>query len=254
MFDLKGKVAIITGSSSGIGLASAKLFLELGAKVYGVDISTAPAELQEENANFYFHQINLADAGAPEKVVSTAVNRFGTVDILLNIAGIMDTQTGVDNLDEAAWDKLIAINLTAPTLLAKHVVLHFQKNGGGNIVNVSSKAGISGAAGGVAYTVSKHGLIGMTKNTAWRYHKEKIRCNAICPGGIVTNIITSINAQDLDQEALKISGPVHALHAGELTATIPSKSPAQLMAFLASDVAEYINGAIIPVDNAWSVI
>jgi NAD(P)-dependent dehydrogenase (short-subunit alcohol dehydrogenase family) len=127
--------------------------------VYGVDINPSPQDLLLYN-NFKFEQLDLRELGAPEKVVNGALNVFGgRVDILLNIAGVMDTNNSVDNLEEDTWDRIVAINLTVPTMLSKHVVKAFRNQGGGNIVNVSSKAGISGAVAGMAYTATKHALV-----------------------------------------------------------------------------------------------
>lgn len=107
--------------------------------------------------------MNLTEEGAPEKVVEEAIAAFGRLDGLLNIAGVMDTNNSVDTLTDALWDRCIAVNLTAPVKLMRAAVPHMIKAGGGSIVNVASKAGMSGAAAGVAYTASKHGLVSRTR-------------------------------------------------------------------------------------------
>jgi NAD(P)-dependent dehydrogenase (short-subunit alcohol dehydrogenase family) len=153
------QIAIITGASSGIGLEAATLFLKLNASVLGVDINAAPASLANK-PNFNFYQTNLAKAGAADKVVEVCKNKYGDrIDVLLNIAGVMDTNNSVDTLEEAMWDRVIAINLTAPVMLCKAVIGTMLHQGSGSIVNVASKAGISGSAAGVAYTSSKHGIV-----------------------------------------------------------------------------------------------
>ncbi|KIW99571.1 uncharacterized protein Z518_11310 [Rhinocladiella mackenziei CBS 650.93] len=256
LFSLEGKVAIITGAASGMGLATAKLFLDLGASVYGVDISKGPTELASSPA-FDFLQIDLRQKGAPERVVRECQQAFGgRVDALLNIAGVMDTSNSVDTLDEDQWNKIIAVNLTAPTMLSKHVVNACLAQGtGGTIVNISSKAGISGSVAGVAYTASKHGIIGLTKNVAFRFRYQKIRCNAICPGGFTTNITQSIDRTQIDQEATKLIEPVIKLHQeGYMDNAASPVHIASLCAYLVSDAGSEVNGAIIPVDNAWSCI
>ncbi|KIW86127.1 hypothetical protein Z517_01521 [Fonsecaea pedrosoi CBS 271.37] len=254
-FDLKDKVAIITGSSSGMGFETTKLLLELGATVYGFDIDKAP-ELFIANPKFKSHQGDIAEPGTPKAIVDGAVAAFGRIDILCNVAGISDTFNGLDTLEEQAWHRQLGVNLTGPTWLCKAVVDVFRKQGGGGaIVNVSSKAGTSGAICGVAYTAAKHGLVGVTKNIAWRYHEEGIRCNAICPGGYVSGIKNKMDFSKLDHEAMKVYGKVQELHLkGALDVTGPPDRPARLMAFLVSDWAVDINGAIIPIDNAWSTI
>ena len=148
----------------------------------GIDRSAAPDALSS-NDKFKFHQVDLADAAAASSIVDAAKAAFNRVDILVNNAGIMDFNAGVATMDDETWDKVIAINLTAPVKLMREAVKVMKEQGGGTIVNVASKAGTSGAAAGVAYTSSKHGLIGATKNTAWLYKDDGIRCNAICPGG-----------------------------------------------------------------------
>ncbi|KAF8849303.1 NAD(P)-binding protein [Acephala macrosclerotiorum] len=180
MEDLKSKVVIVTGASSGIGLAATEVLLKHGAKVLGTDLSPAPSLA---SADFHFLQANLIDASAPDKIVEACTTAFGKkIDALLNVAGIPDQNSSVDTLTNANWEKAIAVNLTAPVKLIRAVVPIMILNGGGSIVNVASKAAISGAAAGVAYTASKYGLVGATKNVAWRYKDEGIRYNAICPG------------------------------------------------------------------------
>jgi len=152
------KVVIVTGAASGIGLATAQTLNRYGAKVLGCDISEAPESLLGLQ-DFKFVRANLVDAGAPAKVVQEAIAAFGKIDGLLNIAGVMDTNNSVDTLSDELWERCIAVNLTAPVKLMRAVVPHMIKSGGGSIVNVASKAGISGAVAGVAYTASKHGLV-----------------------------------------------------------------------------------------------
>jgi NAD(P)-dependent dehydrogenase (short-subunit alcohol dehydrogenase family) len=193
---------IITGSASGIGLATATAALSQGAKILGVDVSSAPVSLTE-HASYKFIQANLTHEATPKQVVETCIKEFGRIDGLLNIAGIMDRNSSVDSLSDDMWERCIAINLTAPVKLMREVIPIMRQQKSGSIVNVGSKAATSGAASGVAYTASeytptmnrsmyqdpdssfsgKHGLMGATKNVAWRYKQEGIRCNAVCPGG-----------------------------------------------------------------------
>ncbi|KIX08855.1 uncharacterized protein Z518_03512 [Rhinocladiella mackenziei CBS 650.93] len=207
-------------------------------------------------AHFRFDRVNLAEPASAQQVVQRCQDTFaGKIDSLLNIAGVMDTNDSVNSMSEANWDKILAINLTAPALLSKYVTKVFLKQRSGSIVNISSKAGTSGAAAGAAYTVSKHGIVGLTKNIAWRFHNEGIRCNAICPGGVATNITKSIDVSKIDKEATKLIEPVVRLHQdGFMNNAAAPNCISNLMAFLVSDAASGINGAIIPADNAWSCI
>lgn len=193
MASLENKVVIVTGCSSGIGLATTLLFLSRQALVFGVDISPFKHELESTQAsNFSFQQTDLTKPNAAEETVAACVVKYGPkIDVLANVAGIMDAFGSVDTLKESEWDRVININLTVPVKLMAAVLPSMKEHGGGSIVNCASYSSVSGAAAGVAYTASKHGLLGATKNVAWRFHAEGIRCNAVAPGGmllIVSNL------------------------------------------------------------------
>ncbi|GES64075.1 short-chain dehydrogenase/reductase SDR [Aspergillus terreus] len=148
---------IITGIASGIGLSTATAALNEGARVFGVDIAIPPATLQQHR-NFKFLQCDLASApDAADDVVRACTDAYGPrIDALLNIAGVMDHYGSVDTLADATWEKCLAVNLTAPVKLMRAVIPFMRGSAtGGSIVNVASKAGLSGGAGGVAYTASK---------------------------------------------------------------------------------------------------
>lgn len=146
----------MTGSSSGIGLATAKLAVEEGAKVLGIDVSAASKALANlPTTDFRFLQIDITDADAPLRVVSKAMEAFGSrIDALLNVAGVMDNNASADNVTDDIWDRCIAINLTAPVKLMREVLVIMKEQKSGSIVNVASKASVSGAAAGIAYTAS----------------------------------------------------------------------------------------------------
>ncbi|PSN71307.1 NAD(P)-binding protein [Corynespora cassiicola Philippines] len=255
------KVAIVTGCSSGIGLATALLLLERQARVFGVDLSPCNNALTEsQSENFAFHQANLTEANACVDVVKACTAKFGPkIDVLVNCAGIMDAWSSADTLKDEEWEKLLAVNLTVPVRLMTAVLPSMKEHKGGAIVNVASKAAVTGASAGIAYTASKHGLIGATKNVAWRFHDENIRCNAVLPGGVHTNIHNSVQMQNFDQEAYATFSPVFMLHVskdeqGRPKPVVTVDDVARGIAFLASDESRMINGASLPIDNAWSVI
>lgn len=185
MADLTGKVAIITGCSSGIGLATTQTLLAAGCQVLGVDITPSTHEYpSDQKARFTFHQADLTQPDAPRSIVQACSQAYGgRINILLNVAGIMDTFQSADTVDDLTWDRTLAINLTAPEKLMREVLQVMKSQGSGSIVNVSSRAGLGGGVAGIAYTSAKTGLIGATKHVAWRFRHEGIRCNAICPGG-----------------------------------------------------------------------
>ena len=164
--DLTEKVAIITGTSSGIGLATARLFLSLGAKVFGVDLAppTDPDLLQyaqDQTSAFSFFKVDVTQPTAAQEVVQACLARFGDrIDVLANVAGIMDTMRSADTVSDDQLDLVLNVNLRAPIKLMGAVIPVMKKQKSGSIINVSSRAGYSGAASGVAYTASKHGLVG----------------------------------------------------------------------------------------------
>lgn len=185
MASFENKVVIITGCSSGIGLATTLLFLSRQARVFGVDIAPFKHELNEaQTSAFAFHQVDLTQPKAPEEAVAACIAKYGLkIDVLANVAGIMDTFGSADTVKESEWARVININLTVPVLLMQAVLPSMQEHKDGAIVNVGSYASTSGAASGIAYTASKHGIVGATKNVAWRFHEHGIRCNAVLPGG-----------------------------------------------------------------------
>ncbi|KAF7596080.1 hypothetical protein BBP40_003342 [Aspergillus hancockii] len=272
---LQDKVVIVTGSSSGIGLATVTAALEEGARVVGVDRSPVPPQFPD-HANFRFVQGDLADTSTPEKVVKTCLEAYGgQLDALVNVAGIPDNCASVDTLSDDIWDVCIAVNLTAAVKMMRAAIPTMRLQKSGSIVNVSSRAGLSGATSGVAYTASKHGLIGVTKNVAWRFKDENIRCNAVCPGGIlrlragalivndsltifpgvVTNLWAVHNSsQETDLDALETLKPIHATHMPDGKPYILPEQVAQTILFLVSSRSAQVNGILVPVDNAWSAI
>ncbi|KAJ6508588.1 hypothetical protein C8R45DRAFT_967864 [Mycena sanguinolenta] len=251
--NLQGKVAIVTGASSGMGLATVKALLAASCSVMGADISQAP-DIQD--ASFAFEQMDLTHSDSPRALVEACQKKFGDkIDILLNVAGIMDTFASVATVTDAEFERVIAVNLTAPVRLMREVVQVMKANKHGVIVNVSSKAGMSGAASGLAYTASKHGLIGATVNTAYLLKADGIRCNAICPGAVATNIAAGIEQSKYDMQSLAQLSAIHSVQSklnGENL--ISAESIANVLLFLASDLSKDMNGVVLPVDNGWSVI
>lgn len=255
--DLRDKVIIVTGGASGIGLATVRLLLSAGSKVFACDFNKMPSDEALQTPALKSVQCDLTQEGAPQKVVDDCIENFGpTIYGLCNIAGVMDTNNSADTLTNRAWEKTLAVNLTAPVYLMRAVLPSMVKSGQGSIVNVASKAGTSGAIAGVAYTASKHAIVGATKNVAWRFADEGIRCNAICPGGVATNITNSINMDELDHGAYARLRPVHDLHSSWQTqaGTSTPEQQASVIAFLLSEASSFVSGAIVPTDRAWSTL
>ncbi|KAL5334677.1 NAD(P)-binding protein [Aspergillus crustosus] len=257
MHDLQDHVLIVTGSSSGIGLAASTLALASGAKVLGVDISNPPTSL-DTNPNYTFLTADLSNPETAKAVITACTVAYGNrIDGLLNVAGVMDLNQSADTVTEEIWERCIATNLTAPVRLMREVIPIMKQRGKGSIVNVASKAALSGAVSGIAYTASKHGLVGATKNVAWRFKYDGIRCNAICPGGVAaTGIRDGVDATKFDNEALAMMSLIHQAHGNDHKRGLglQPEDVAHSLLYLLSDRSKGISGAIIPVDNAWSTI
>jgi len=251
---LSGKSVIVTGAASGIGRATALRFAAEGAKVVVADLNAdAAAEtvtlIEEAGGTAFAVAGDLSDAEVIERLVESTLAEFGGIDVLVNNAGVMDGMTATADVTDAEWERVLRINLTAPFQLTRAVLPHMLAAGKGAIVNTASEAGIRGSAAGAAYTVSKHGVVGLTKSLSVMYRAKGIRTNAIAPGGTMTNIITTMQ---VDPEGLggQTVGK-HMVNVGKLAA--PEEQAAAIV-FLASDAASNINGVILPVDDGWSAV
>lgn len=252
---LQGKVAVITGAASGMGLAMATRFAAEGASVVAGDwnaqrLDDAVATIKATGGAIVGAQGNIADQATAESLIDLAISTYGRLDVLCNNAGVMDYMQGIGELSDDVWHRVIGINLYGPMFTSRKAIQYMLAHGGGSIVNVASTAGLHGGAAGAAYTVSKHGVVGLTRNTAWMYATKGIRCNAICPGATKTNISETMPRERLD--------PAGAARAQAFAALVPAyldpDDIAALALFLASDESHHINGAIIPADGGWDAV
>lgn len=250
---LPDKVAVITGAGSGIGLEMARRFAAEGARVVAGDwnaarLDAAVAAIRGSGGTAVGVSGDIADQAAAEALVDLAIATHGRVDVLVNNAGVMDYMQGVGELTNDVWRRVLSINLDGPMFTMRRALPQMVAQGAGVIVNIASVGGIRGGAAGAAYTVAKHGLVGLTKNTAWMYAQRGVRANAIAPGGTKTQIGETMPPERLD--------PAGAARAGAYAALMPAMlEPADIAAlalFLASDEARGINGAIIPADAGWT--
>jgi NAD(P)-dependent dehydrogenase (short-subunit alcohol dehydrogenase family) len=253
MKKLENKVAVITGAGSGMGRAIALLFAAEGSKVIATDIDqkrldALKAEITEKGGEVTPLIANVAKEEDIENMINTAVSTYGTLDILVNNAGIMDHFAPVGELDNAMWEKVMKVNVDGPFKAMRSALKVFLPKGSGVIVNISSLGGLNGARAGAAYTASKHAVIGLTKNTGYMYAKTGIRCNAIAPGAVNTNIGETIDFSKITPLVNDRIMPGMALN----PRTGDPNEIAKVALFLASDDSSFVNASVVVVDGGWS--
>ena len=252
---LQNKVVVITGAASGMGLAMTHLFLDEGASVICGDwnqtrLNSLVDELTALGKPIVGKWGNIAIRSEAEALIEIAIKQFGKIDVLVNNAGVMDHLGGVDEIDDQTWNRVLGVNLNGPMYATRKAIQAMLELGTGSIINIASTAAFHGAVAGVAYTTSKHALLGFTKNTAWMYAQKGIRSNAICPGATSTNIQETMPENLISSLGRERLIPCHKLAPAQLEAV----DIAKLALFFASDESRMINGAIVAADGGWGVI
>jgi meso-butanediol dehydrogenase/(S,S)-butanediol dehydrogenase/diacetyl reductase len=241
MSTLDGKIAFVTGASSGLGAETARLLSRQGATVFGIgrDTTRLAAVFADVDRGSYA-SVDIGSAQACEDAIQQCVREWGGLDILINIAGRHQMRR-TESMTVEDWTQDLAVNLSGPFHLCRAALPHLLKRGG-NVVNVSSIAGVEGQAYSAGYCAAKHGLIGLTRALAVEYTADRLRVNAVCPGGMLTPQIEQFTAPenpnyDLIMRTASPRGMMQPLDV------------ANVIAFLASDAAAAIHGAVYRVDN-----
>ncbi len=253
MARLEDKVAIITGATAGMGKAMAKLFSQEGASVVlfarrEERLENLVAEIEDTGGKAIYYAGDVSKQEDIDALINLTIKEFGKIDIAVNNAGIMDNFKTIVNVDDELWDKVFDVNVTGPMRLYRAVIPKMLEKGGGSLVTVASIGGLYGKVSGTAYTASKHAVIGMSKSAAWQYAKQGIRCNVIAPGGVNTEIASTMDPAKMDMEGYGAVAPFVEMNPkmGE------AEEIAELALFLASDEASLVNGAVITADGGWT--
>jgi len=245
---LQGKVAIITGASMGLGEAMALLFAREGARVTVADIADAKGEetvdqIKKEGGEAIFMHVDVSQTADVERMVNATVDTFGHLDILVNNVGLQVNKNVVDTTEEE-WDYVLNTNLRSMFLCSKWAIPQMIKNGGGNIILISSLSGLVGNAQQASYNASKHGAIGLAKCMAIDHAPDNIRVNVLCPGSMNTPINLTIPEEKL--------APYKNLNLQKRFADPAEVATAAL--YLASDEASFATGSVMVVDGGYTTL
>ena len=244
---MKDKIAFVTGGASGIGRATSIHLANLGCKVFVTDLN---AEGGGETVKMIMHNggiakfklLDVSNKNEVDQVIEEIAAQEGQIDFAVNNAGIGGVAAALHEIKEAAWDKMLEINLTGVLFCMQAEIRQFLQNGGGRIVNVSSLAGVNGMPKGASYAAAKHGVIGLSKSAAMEYGSKNIRVNTVSPGFIQTPIIKDVPEPVL-QYSTNLRVPMRRI--GE------ASEVASAIAWLLSDGSSYVNGHTLYIDGGF---
>jgi NAD(P)-dependent dehydrogenase (short-subunit alcohol dehydrogenase family) len=244
------RTIVVTGAGSGIGQATAFRLLGEGARVVAFDlVADRLAALAREAAADGALVTVAGDVSSQpdvDRLHEAAVTAYGGYDAVANVAGVMDWFLPAHEVDDETWARVFAVNVEGPMRLSRTAIRHFLGRGGGALVNVASEAAARGGAGGFAYTAAKHAVLGQTRSIAWTYRNDGIRCNAVCPGAVDTDLGSS--AQPRSDFGLERIRPVLRLRGS----SVPPDLIASNISWLLSQEASNVTGAVLTSDSGWS--
>lgn len=255
---MKKKTALITGSTSGIGLGIAKAFAEKGYDLAlngleenGPEIASQIA--REHKVKYIFSPANMLHPAELDALVRQCVEHFGSIDILINNAGIQHVSP-IENFPANKWDEIIAVNLTAPFHLIKAVWPFMKRQNFGRIINISSIHGLVASEFKSAYVASKHGLLGLTKTIALEGAPYNITCNAICPGYVKTPLVEKQIPDQMRNHNLSENEVIRKVMLAKQTVKefVSTELIAEMALLMASNEASTLTGAALPIDGGWS--
>jgi NAD(P)-dependent dehydrogenase (short-subunit alcohol dehydrogenase family) len=235
---LDGKVALVTGAASGIGLACARRFADDGAKVVGVDL--------QPGSDGDVRVADVADESSIREAIDGVVRDHGRIDVVLNAAGVAGGGP-IHLLDATEWERVIRVNLTGSFLVCKHALTHMVEQKSGSLVNIASIEGVEGTEGGSSYNAAKGGVVLLTKNLAIDYGRVGVRANCICPGFIETPMFESVMSLEGMQHVRERYRQAHMLGRFGRPEEIASAA-----AFLASEDASFVTGHALVVDGGFT--
>lgn len=255
---LQGKIALITGSTGGIGLAIAKGLAQAGSKIvlHGIETpdQAQPAirQIQDLGVDMLYLQADLQHLTQIQSMFDAVVSRFGGVDVLVNNA-VTRHFSPVEDFPPEKWDQAIAVNVTAPFHLVRKALPVMRERGWGRIINMASVYGQRGTQNRIDYVTSKSAIIGMTRAIAAEVIDDNITCNAICPGTVLTPNIDSRINQLMQLEQLNRPEAEKAFLKGKQPGgkLIPDEHVARQALYLCEEQASFINGAVLPIENGW---
>jgi NAD(P)-dependent dehydrogenase (short-subunit alcohol dehydrogenase family) len=249
MGKLENKVAIVTGAASGMGEAIAQLFAQEGARVVVADLRQSEIDsvinsITSKGGKAIGVICDVAKEDEVRKLIDKTMLEFKTIDILVNNAGVMDDFFPVDQVSNELWRRVMSVNIDGPFYACRLVIPIMLASGSGVIINIASIGGLMGSRAGASYSASKHALIGLTKNIGFMYANKGIRCNAIAPGGVNTNIVKDMKPNPFGYERC-VSGAANMPRMGE------SEEIAKTALFLACGDSSFVNGSVITADGGW---